>query len=31
VGVGVGEGAEPHDGNLNVPIRVRQLKLLVES
>jgi hypothetical protein len=29
VGVGVGDGAPPHPGNLNEPIRVRQLKLLV--
>lgn len=29
VGVGVGVGAPPQVGNLNDPIRVRQLKLLV--
>jgi hypothetical protein len=27
--VGVGVGAPPHVGNLNDPIRVRQLKLVV--
>ena len=29
VGVGVGVGAPPQPGNLNEPIRVRQLKLVV--
>ena len=28
-GVGVGVGAPPQPGNLNEPIRVRQLKLVV--
>ena len=29
VGVGVGVGAPPQPGNLNEPMRVRQLKLVV--